>query len=187
MAFSPAELEEIADGALEFYYKPPANRRGSPRLRKPPISLYRAILAVVFAFVLSVTFFSVIKSHGATTTIPAPSPEVSLCPETSIEAMAAAMQSWQQAGAGVYRLLEPSETAAFLAAYNGEPPESDYQATYIALFVATRDVQLPNGPAVAGGGAFLALYDENRCATVGGAVSPALFQRVLQKAFGTPA
>jgi hypothetical protein len=144
-----------------------------------PLPPAKAAIVMAIAAFFAVIFLGIVKSHGQE--IPAPQEPPASCPGETIEDMAAHMQGWQSRGLGFFRILDAPETAEFLAAYNSVPPVSDYAASFIVIFFASQAMQAPGSPLIAPGGGFMALYDDDRCVTVGGVLSPNVLSKTVDQ------
>jgi hypothetical protein len=87
-----------------------------------PLPPSKAAIVMAIAAFFAVIFFGIVKSHSQE--VPAPQEPSAGCPGATIDDMAAHMQGWQSRGLGFFRILDQSETAEFLAAYNSVPPVS---------------------------------------------------------------
>jgi hypothetical protein len=144
-----------------------------------PLPPSKAAIVMAIAAFFAVIFFGIVKTHSQE--IPAVQEPSTSCPGATIDDMARHMEGWQQRGLGAFRILDQSETAEFLAAYNSVPPVSDYAASFIVIFFARQAMQAPGSPLIAPGGGFMALYDDDRCATVGGVLSPNVLSKTVEQ------
>jgi hypothetical protein len=111
-----------------------------------PLPPSKAAIVMAIAAFFAFIFFGIVKSHSQE--VPAPQEPSAGCPGATIDDMARHMEGWLRRGLGVFRILDQSETAEFLAAYNSVPPVSEYAATYIVIFFARQPMQAAGSPTI---------------------------------------